>query len=89
MKVRVYSTSGPSWQPIKDGKRYNRWVGTIQFSDVEHVLFGKRYTATVSGFTKEDVEAQLARYQFGSVVSVPTNKLHGFFPGNAGGKYEI
>lgn len=81
MKVRVYSTSGPSWQPIKNGQPYNKWVGTIQFSDVERVMFGKRYTATVCGSTKQEVIDRLDRYHIGEIVNINPEKLHGFFGG--------
>lgn len=82
MKVRVYSTSGPSWQPVKNGQPYNKWVGTIQFSDVERVMFGRRYTATVCGASKQDVTNKLDRYLIGEVVDVNPDKLNGFYQGS-------
>ena len=81
MKLRVYSTSGPSWQIIKNGKPYNKWVGTIQFSDVERVMFGKRYTATVCGDSRQDVIDKLDRYYIGEIVNVNPEKLNGYFGG--------
>jgi hypothetical protein len=76
VKLRVYSTSGPAWQPVKDGQPYNRWVGTIQYSNVERVIFGQRYTVTVVGDTKEEVEKQLDKYIIGEVVDVPVNSIN-------------
>lgn len=76
VKLRVYSTSGPSWQPVKDGKQYNKWVGTIQYSDAEHVMFGKRYTETVVGDSKEDVETKLDRYMIGEIVEINPARLN-------------
>lgn len=76
MKLRVYSMSGPSWQPVKDGKPYNKWVGTIQYSDVERVMFSKRLTQTVVGDTKEDVEKQLDQHQWGEIIEIDPSKLN-------------
>ena len=81
MKLRVYSTSGPAWQPVKNGQPFNRWVGTIQFSDVERVMFGKRYFATVSGKTREEVLKKLDKYYIGEVVNLNPAKLRGHFGG--------
>lgn len=77
MKLRVYSSSGPACQPVKNGQPYNKWVGTIQFSDVERVMFGKRYTITVCADTKEKVIAMLDKYSIGQIVNVNPNKLKG------------
>lgn len=82
MKLRVYSTSGPSWQPVKNGKPYNKFVGTIQFSDVERVMFGKRYNATVSGDTREQVIEKLDKYYIGEIVDINPEKLNGFIGGD-------
>ena len=76
LKLRVYSTSGPSWQPVKNGQPYNKWVGTIQFSDVERVFLGHRFTATVVGDTKEDAEKQLDQYQWGEIIEIDPSKLN-------------
>lgn len=75
MKLRVYATSGPAWQPVKDGKAFNKWVGTIQFSDVEHVMFGRRYYMLLAEKDKEKVIKTLDRYMIGEIVDVPENKL--------------
>lgn len=76
LKLRVYSTSGPSWQPVKNGQPYKKWVGTIQFSDVEHVFLGHRFTATVVGDTKEQVVEQLNKYKWGEIVKVDPRRLN-------------
>lgn len=76
MKMKVYSTSGPAWQPVKNGQAYNKWVGTIQFTDTEHVCFGHRFTATVSGKTKEEVIEKLDKFHIGDVVNVSPNRLN-------------
>lgn len=76
LKLRVYSTSGPSWQPVKNGQPYNKWVGTIQFSDVEHVFLGHRFSATVVGDTKEEAEKQLDQYQWGEIIEIDPSKLN-------------
>lgn len=75
MKVRVYATSGPAWQPVKDGKPFNKWGGTVQFSDVERVMFGKRYYLLIAESSKDAVNAILDRYAIGEIVNVPENKL--------------
>lgn len=75
IKLRVYSTSGPSWQPIKNGKPYNKWVGTIQYSDIERVMFGKKYTETVVGNSKEDVEKKLDKCIIGEVIALNPSRL--------------
>lgn len=76
MKMRVYSTSGPAWQPIKNGQAYNKWVGTVQFTDVERVFLGHRFTATVSGKTKEEVIEKLDKFRMGDVVNINPNRLN-------------
>lgn len=76
MKLRVYSTSGPAWQPVKNGKRYDKWVGTVQFSAVERVFLGHRFTATVVGDTKEEVAQQLDQYQWGEVMEINPSRLN-------------
>ena len=81
MKLRVYAVSGPSWQPVKDGKPYNKWVGTIQYSDVSRVMFGRRYSAIISGDTKQEVENKLVSFHIGDIVSVPAKNLFGLNPG--------
>lgn len=75
MKLRVYATSGPAWQPVKDGKEFNKWVGTIQFSDVERVMFGKRYYMLLAETDKEKVIKTLDRYAIGEIVDIPEEKL--------------
>lgn len=75
MNLRVYNTSGPAWQPVKDGKEFNKWVGTVQFSDVERVMFGKRYYMLITESSKEAVNAILDRYAIGEIVNVPESKL--------------
>lgn len=75
MKVRVYATSGPAWQPVKDGKPFNKWVGTVQFSDVERVMFGRRYAITVENEDKAVVEDYLNKYLIGEVVEVADNAI--------------
>lgn len=75
MRARVYSVSGPAWQPVKDGKPYNKWVGTVQFSDVERVMFGKRYYMIVAMNNKEAVEHVLDKYMIGEIVTVADDKL--------------
>lgn len=75
MRVKVYSVSGPAWQPVKDGKPYNKWVGTIQFSDVERVMFGKRYYMIVAMNSKEAVEHVPDKYMIGEIVTVSDDKL--------------
>lgn len=90
MKLRVYSVSGPSWQPVKNGQRYNKWVGTVQFSDVERVLFGKRYVATITGNSEQEVFNKLDRYIVGKVMNIDPNKIHiPYKPMNKGGANEI
>lgn len=74
--LRVYSTSGPSWQPIKNGKPFNKWVGTIMYSDVERVRFSKRYTETIVGDTKDEVEEKLCNKTMGEFVEVDTRKIN-------------
>lgn len=75
MKLRVYSVSGPSWQIIKNGKPYNKWVGVIQYTDVNHTVFGRRYYTTISGFTKGEVESKLTIFHIGDVVSIPAKNV--------------
>lgn len=82
MKVRVYSVSGPSWQSVKNGKPYNKWVGTLQFSNVEHVIFGRRYIATICGSKKEEVAKRLEHYRIGEVVDVNPDKFCGSYQGS-------
>lgn len=76
VRLRIYATSGPAWQPVKNGQRYDKWVGTIQYSNVDRVMFGQRYTATVVGDTKEDVESQLNKYMIGEVIEIYPSKLN-------------
>lgn len=76
MKLRVYTTSGPSWQPVKDGQPYNKWVGTVQFSAVERVFLGHRFTATVVGNSKEEVVRKLDKYIWGEIMEVSPSKLN-------------
>ena len=75
MKVRVYATSGPAWQPVKDGKPYNKWVGTIQFSDVERVMFGRRYAITVESDNKDVVSKKLDKYRIGEILEISDNTI--------------
>lgn len=74
--LRVYSTSGPAWQPIKNGQPYNKWVGTVQFSGVERVFLGRRYTITVTGDTADEVESQLNNYMIGEVIEINPKQLN-------------
>lgn len=76
VKLRVYATSGPAWQPVKNGQPYNKWVGTVQFSSVERVFLGHRFTATIVGDTKEDVAQQLDKYQWGEVMQISPSRLN-------------
>lgn len=76
MKLRVYSTSGPAWQPVKNGQAYNKWVGTVQFTDTEHVYLGHKLTATVSGKTKEEVIEKLDKFHMGEVMNINPNRLN-------------
>lgn len=76
MKLRVYSTSGPAWQPVKNGQPYNKWVGTVQFSAAERVFLGHRFTATVVGDTKESVARKLDKYHWGEVMEINPSKLN-------------
>lgn len=85
-KLKVYSVSGPAWQPVKNGKPYNRWVGTIQFTDPLKVMFGFRYFLIVSSRNKDLVAEKLDKFIIGEIVNVPKNNL--ILP-NFGGKNEI
>lgn len=76
MKLRIYSVSGPSWQPVKNGQPYNKWVGTVQFSAVERVFLGHRFTATVVGNTKEDVAQKLEKYTWGEIMNISPSRLN-------------
>lgn len=75
MKLRVYASSGPAWQPVKDGKPYNKWVGTIQFSDVEKVMFGRRYAISIADDDKDVVSKKLDKYLIGEVVEIADNSI--------------
>ena len=68
MILRVYAVSGPSWQPVKDGKPYNKWVGTIQYSDVERVMFGRRYSMVISDCDKNKVDKILNSHVIGEEI---------------------
>ena len=75
MKLRVYATSGPAWQPLKNGQPYNKWVGTIQFTEEHRVRFGTHFFMLIASEDKEKVSAQLDKYRLGEIVSAPEEKL--------------
>ena len=75
MRVKVYSISGPAWQPVKNGKAYNKWVGTVQFSDATLVMFGRRYFMTIADKSKQIVENKLNQFIIGTTMRVPRNVL--------------
>lgn len=75
MKVRVHNISGPAWQPVKDGKPYNKYVGTVELTDAEHVMFGRRYYMVIANESKEQVEKNLDKYLIGEIINVPEDKL--------------
>ena len=75
MRVKVYSTSGPSWQPVKNGKRYNKWVGTVQFTDPVFVIFGRHYFMTIADTDKRVVEDKLSQFIIGQIMEVPKSMI--------------
>lgn len=83
LKLRVHSTSGPAWQPVKNGQPYNKWVATVLFACTEQYSFGRKYTATITGTTREEIIDKLDKYNVGSVINVNPNKLHKRFGGAA------
>ena len=75
VKLRVYNTSGPAWQPIKNGQPYNKWVGTIDFTEEHRVRFSGHYQMVVASTDKDKVYEMLERFHLGEVVSVPEERL--------------
>lgn len=85
MKLRVYSLSGPAWQPLKNGKPYNKWVGTIHLSDAEHPMFGKRYFMGIAADSPARIESVLKHYVIGFVYNVDPSKVTcAFYDANKG-----
>lgn len=75
MKLKVYSVSNPAWQPVKNGKAYNKWVGTIQFTDPLKVMFGFRYSLVIASHSKEILSEKLEQFYIGQIVNVPKSSL--------------
>lgn len=73
MNLIVYSISGPAFQPVKDGKPYNKYVATIQFSDRDR--YGCRWYKILSGDTAADVERQMDKYMVGAPMRVSEKEV--------------
>lgn len=68
MRMLMHYASGPSFQGIKNGQPYNKWVGTITLVGNDLKTRCKKYFWEVSGDTPEEVEAMLTKYRIGEPI---------------------
>lgn len=78
VNLTVYSVSGPSFQPVKDGKPYNKYVGTIVLR--QRVFGGAlvRRTITIAADTPADVEKKLSAMSGKRDVAIRVSHLDPF-----------